>query len=179
MAGAGALKGWKIEVTNLRQLMDALEVIDKSAKNSIERTITGVAKRVVVDATYLTPGSNPISGWGTWKFSRDGRDLSFNSNDVASGFKVQRQNFRRRGVSAGLGFDVVQTNAAGAIFEVMGDGSRVTDSSGQNMVDVINSRFPRKQPRTLIGAYYKNMNEDVREAIKDQILDEARKAGLT
>jgi hypothetical protein len=178
MAGASALKGWKVEVTNLKQLMNALEVIDKSATKNIQKTITNVAKRVVVDATYLTPSGNPISNWGQWRFARDGRDLSFDSGDVAKGFKTQKSNFRRKGVSAGLGFDVVQNNAAGAIFELMGDGSRVTTRRGANMVSVINKRFPRKQPRTLIAAYYQNMNDEVRDGIRDQILDEARKAGL-
>jgi cobalamin biosynthesis Mg chelatase CobN len=46
------------------------------------------------------------------------------------------------------------------------------------MVSVINKRFPRKQPRTLIAAYYQNMNDEVRDGIRDQIIDEARKAGL-
>ena len=112
------------------------------------------------------------------RFVRDGRDLSFDSGDVARGFKVKKNNFRRKGVSAGVGFDVLQTNAAGAIFEVMGEGNRVTTRSGQNLVDVVNNRFPRKQPRTLIAAYYQNMNEEVRNGIRDQIIDEARKAGL-
>ena len=178
MANAGGLKGWKIEVTNLKQLMNALEVIDKSATKNIQKTITAVAKRVVVDASYISPGSTPLSNWGNWRFSRDGRDLSFDPGDVAKGFRVQKSNFRRRGVSAGLGYDVVQTNAAGAIFEVMGDGSRVTTRGGANMVNVINKRFPRKQPRTLIAAYYQNMSDEVRDGIRDQILDEARKAGL-
>jgi hypothetical protein len=104
--------------------------------------------------------------------------LSFDSGEVARGFKVKKNNFRRKGVSAGLGYDVIQTSAAGAIFEVIGDGSRVTTGGGENLVKVINQRFPRKQPRTLIPAYYQNMNQDVRDAIRDQIIDEARKAGL-
>jgi hypothetical protein len=60
----------------------------------------------------------------------------------------------------------------------MGDGSRVTTRGGANMVSAINKRFPRKQPRTLIAAYYQNMNDEVRDGIRDQIIDEARKAGL-
>ena len=175
---AGALNGWKVEVTNLRQLTNALEGIDKSAAKRINKTITDVAKRVVVDASYLTPGGNPLSNWGRWISAKDGRDLSFNSGDVARGFKVKRNNFKRKGVAAGLGFDVVQNNAAGAIFELMGDGSRVTTSGGRNLIDVVNNRFPRKQPRTLIAAYYQNMNDEVRDGIRDQIVDEARKAGL-
>jgi hypothetical protein len=178
MAGASGLKGWKIEVTNLKQLMNALEVIDKSAAKRINKTITDVAKRVVVDATYLTPSKNPISNWGQWRFARDGRDLSFDSGDVSKGFKVQKNNFRRKGVSAGLGYDVVQTNAAGAIFEKMGDGDVETTKAGRNLVKVIDTRFPGKKPRTLLKAYYQNMNDEVRDGIRDQILDEARKAGL-
>ncbi len=183
MAGAGGMSGWKIEVTNLRQLMNALEVIDKSAAKNINKTITGVAKRVVVDATYLTPYNNPLSGWGKWISSTNNRDLSFDSGAVAKGFRVQRSNFRRRGVSAGLGYDVVQSNAAGAIFEVIGDGSRVGETKfhwqGAGFVRNIANRFPRKQPRTLIGAYYRNMSQEVRDEIRDQIVQEARKAGLT
>lgn len=178
MAVAGGLNGWRIEVTNLKQLTNALEGIDKSAAKRINKTITDVAKRVQADASYLTPNGNPLSNWGKWRFSRDGRDLSFDATEVASGFKVKKNNFKRKGVNAGLGFDVVQTNAAGAIFEVMGDGSRVTTERGQNLVNVINRRFPRKQPRTLIAAYYQNMNDEVRDGIRDQIIDEARKAGL-
>jgi hypothetical protein len=158
--------------------MNALEVIDKSATKRIDKTIRAVANRVVVDATYLTPAKNPISNWGQWRFSRDGRDLSFNSGDVSKGFKVQKNNFRRKGVSAGFGFDVVQTNAAGAIFEKMGDGDEETTKAGRNLVKVVEGRFPRKQPRTLIAAYYQNMNDEVRDGIRDQIIDEARKAGL-
>ena len=179
MAGAGGVSGWKVEVTNLKQMLNALEIIDKSAVKKIEKTIRTVANGIVVDASYISPGSNPLSGWGKWTYSRDGRDLSFDSAAVASGFKVQKNNFKRRGVSAGFGYDVKQWNAAGAIFEVMGSGNRVTNDSGQNMVDMVNKRFPRKQPRTLIGAYYKNMNQDVRDSILDFIINEARKAGLT
>ena len=178
MAGASALKGWKVEVTNLKQVLNAIEGIDKTAVKRIEKTIRSVAQGIVVDASYLTPGSNPLSNWGNWRFSRDGRDLSFNPGDVAKGFKVQKNNFKRRGVNAGFSYDVKQYDAAGAIFEVMGDGSRVTTRGGANMVRMINARFPRKQPRTLISAYYKNMNDEVRESIRDHIISEARKAGL-
>jgi|LakMenEpi03Aug12_release.lakeMendotaPanAssembly.Ray.scaffolds.fasta_scaffold816967_2 hypothetical protein len=179
MAGASASRGWKIEVTNLKQVLNAIEGIDKSAVKSIEKTIRGVAKGIAGDAASLTPSNNPIGNWGQWTFKRDGRDLSFNSSDVAKGFKVKKNNFKRRGVNAGFGFDVIQYDAAGAIFEVMGDGSRVTTRGGANMVNMINQRFPRKQPRTLIAAYYQNMNEEVRDSIREQIISEARKAGLT
>jgi hypothetical protein len=179
MPGAGGVSGWRVEVTGLKQLMTALEVIDKSAANELKKTITDVAKRVKTDASYITPFSKPLSGWGQWTFSRDGRDLGFEPSAVAAGFRVQKSNFKRRGISAGIGYDVVQKNAGGAIFEVMGDGSRVTTKSGRSMVAVINQRFPRKQPRTLIQAYYQNMSQQLRDSIRDQIVEAARKAGLS
>jgi hypothetical protein len=64
------------------------------------------------------------------------------------------------------------------MFEVMGSWNRVSNDRVENMVDMVNKRFPRKQPRTLIAAYYKNMSEEVRNEIRDQIVEEARKAGL-
>lgn len=179
MAKVGGVSGWKIEVTGLKQLINALEVIDKSAANELTKTMTDVAKRVKTDASYITPFSKPLSGWGQWTFSRDGRDLGFEPGAVAGGFAVQRNNFRRKGTSAGIGFDVVQRNAGGAIFEVMGDRSRVTTASGAHMVAVVNQRFPRKQPRTLVQAYYQNMSQELRDSIRDQIIDAARKAGLS
>jgi hypothetical protein len=178
MAGAGGVRGWKIEVTNLKQIINAIEDIDKTAVKRIEKTIKTVANRIAVDAGYETSYKQPLSNWGSWISSRDGRDLSFETSDVVKGFKVKKNNYMRKGVSAGFGFDVVQTNAAGAIFEVMGSGDRVTNDSGKNLVDVVNNRFPRKQPRSLIPAYYQNMNDEVRESIRDHIISEARKAGL-
>ena len=47
------------------------------------------------------------------------------------------------------------------------------------MVAVVNERFPRKQPRTLVQAYYQNMTQELRDSIRDQIIDAARKAGLS
>ena len=156
--------------------MDALKDMDKKASQLIVKQITAAGKSVVAEASYLVPGQNPVSNWGPW--SKGGRDLSFSGASAASGFKLRRSNFRKRGVSAGIGWDVYQTNAAAAIYEVIGDKSRVTTPQGAHLVDMVASRFPRKQPRTLIPAYYAGMPDGLAESIKEQILTEARKAGL-
>lgn len=169
---------WRVEVTGLRQVIDALEQVDKKAANSIFREIRAGAQQIATAASYLVPGRNPVSNWGSWIYSRDGRDLSFDPGAAASGFKVRRNNFKRRGVAAGLGYDILQTNAGGNIFEVMGDGSRVTTSSGQNLVDTVASRYPGKTPRTLIKAYYSVDVPAMQERIRNDIIDAARKAGL-
>lgn len=165
------MAGWTIEVTGLRQIMSALEQVDKKAAKAIQKRITDAAKMVAVEASYLVPGRNPISNWGTWFSSSGGRDLSFDPAVAAGGFKVRRNSFRRRGVSAGLGWDVYQTNPGGAIFELVGSGS------GQ-FVESVSERFRARQPRTLIPAYYAGVPEGMADEIADEILTEARKAGL-
>lgn len=169
---------WKVEITGLRETINALEAVDKKAANAIFREIRSGAQQIATAASYIVPGRNPLSNWGSWIYSRDGRDLGFDPGVAASGFKVRRNNFKRRGINAGLGYDIYQTNAGGNIFEVMGDGSRVTTASGQNLVDTVSSRFPGKTPRTLIKAYYSVDVPAMQEKIRNDIIDAARKAGL-
>ena len=180
---AGGVGGWRIEVTNLRQVIDALEEMDKKAVDVIKKQIRAKGNQVKRSAQDLTP-NNPISGWGPWTFSRDGRNLGWNQSTVARGFTVRQNNYKKKGVARGIGWDVIQMNAAGAIFEVIGDKSRIGRNDpytwqGEGFVDRIVDRYPRtKGPRTLVQAYYRNMTPEFREEIRDQIIAEARKAGL-
>lgn len=172
--------GFRVEVTGFRELYNALDEVDKKATRRIVREITKAGKAVASDAAGRTPTDYPLSNWGAWgTTNRAGaqRDLGFNPAAVASGFRVRRNSFRRRGVSAGIGWDVIQSNAGGSIFEVVGDGSRVTTRSGANLVKVINERFGTRRPRSLFPAYYAQMS-GVRERIRDMIIADARKAGL-
>ena len=169
---------YKVEVTGLRQIFDALDEVDKKAAREITKRITTAGKQVAAEASYIAPGSRPLSNWGPWIYSRDGRDLGFEPTRVANGFKPRKNNFKRRGVSAGIGWDVYQTDAGGNIFEVIGDYSRVTTRAGKHLVDVINAQFPRKQPRSLIPAYYAVVTPDLKEQIRDSIIQEAHRLGL-
>lgn len=172
---------WKVEVTGLRQVMDALKEMDKKAYREITKVITSKAKDVQWAAATSVPG-NPVSGWGPWTDSGSGRDLGFSPSAVASGFKVQRNNYRRRGVSAGISWDVVQMDPAGAIFEVVGDFTRIRTDSGRRLVEKINDRFPmpKKGTRLLTRAYYKAIpdSQALAEQIRDSIIESARANGL-
>lgn len=174
---------WKVEVTGLRYVLDTLKDLDPIALKEIKREIDDTAKRVVSLAQALTP-SRPLSNWGSWnqlvarRGQLEGRDLSFDER-VKGGFKVRRNNFRRRGVSAGYGVNVEQTDWAGAIFEIIGDKSRVTTPSGGHLVDVVNSRFGEGQPRTLRKAYYGADVAESADRIRDQIADAAIRLGLS
>ena len=168
---------WTVEVSGLRQVLDALNESDKKAARVIVKKITDAGKRVAVSASYLAPGDKPLSGWGPWT-TPGGRDLSFDPARVASSFKVRRNNFRRRGVSAGAGWDVYNTSPGGSIWEVIGSGERVTTASGAAMVRAVNERFPAQRPRSLFAAYYQNITPEFRDEVRDLILAEFRKAGL-
>jgi hypothetical protein len=164
----------------MRQAFDALEETDKKAYRILVREITEAAKKVQFAAATMVP-DKPVSGWGPWSFN--GRDVGFYPADVAAGFKVRKNNFRSFGVSRGIGWDVQQMNPGGAIFEVMGDFSRVTTRSGERLVEAVNNRHgkPNKGTRILTKAYYKGLGdaEAFRQRITDMIEDAARKAGLT
>lgn len=164
----------KVEVTGLRQIIDALDQIDKNAVKHIRKEITSVAKDVVASAQGSV--DQPLSGWGGW--GANGRDLGFDPGMVSKGIRVKSNRFRSRGVNRGFGYDVVNSNAAGAIFEVIGDKSRVSSDKGAQFVDSIVAKFGMRRPRILMPAYYSAVTPEVKERIKDAILDEARKAGL-
>lgn len=175
-----ATPGWRVEVTGTRRLFDALDEVDKKAANLIRKEITEAGKNVAAAASYYTPASNPVSNWGPWMQAGRGRDASYDGTRAASGFKVRRNNFRRRGVSAGLAFTVEQSNIGGSIYELMGSDrpTKVTTRAGRHLAEVMNERYPQRRPRSLFRAYYDVMTNDLRDRIRDRILDEARKAGL-
>ncbi len=168
---------YTVEVSGLRQIINSLDKVDKKASQRITKEITKAGKSVVSAAQRNVIG-RPLANWGTWFEAGRNRDLGFDPTTVRRGIKLRRNNFRRRGVSAGLGYDVYNTNPGGAIFEVVGDYSRVTGPAGRRFVDQINRNYTSPKPRILFSAYYEGMPSNLRDRIRNQILDEARKAGL-
>jgi hypothetical protein len=169
---------WRVEVTGFREVMDKLKEADKKAYSVIVREITKAGKDVATAASYITPAGNPVSNWGRWATAGSGRDLGYDGSAASGGFKLRRSNYRAKGVSRGIGWSVQQMNAGAAVYELIGDGSRVTTRSGEHLVDTINSRFGVRRPRSLFKAYYE-VNTDARiDAIKDQINSEILRLGL-
>lgn len=170
-----------MEVSGLRELINALEQTDKAAVRVIDKRIRKAGNEVAKAAQRRVFGY-PLSGWGKWIESTRGRDLSFEPSNVIRGIRLQKNNFRYRGVSHGVGFDVWNKTPGGAIFEVIGDESRVgqTDFNwqGQGFVRRIKARFPGTSPRILLPSYYEGMPQNLKDEMRDQILSEARKAGL-
>lgn len=172
-----------ITVTGLREVLSALAEVDKKAEKLVIKEIRKGGNAVVKAAQDRITGF-PVSGWGRWRTQRINRDgpyehvLDFDPSEVIAGLKLQRANFRKAGVSRGIGFDVVQTNAAGNTFEVIGDGSRVTTPQGARLVAAVNRRYGKRGPRTLLPAYYAGLPKNFQDDIRDKIETAAREAGL-
>jgi hypothetical protein len=191
-------QSWRIEVTGLRQVLDALNEMDKKAYRLLTREITDKAKEVQWAAATSVPG-NPVSNWGSWfptrrTFRNDAaRNLAFSPSAVASGFKVKKSNFKAKGVARGIAWDVQQMDHGGSVFEVMGDASRIGEDSkwaasgnkqSLHLVAMVNARFggvPKKGTRLLTKAYYKAIpnSQEFTERIRDSIIASAREKGLS
>lgn len=169
---------WRVEVTGFREVMDKLKEADRKAYNVIVREITKAGKDVATAASYITPAGNPLSNWGQWIDSKSGRDLGYDGGVASSNFKLRRSNFRSKGVNRGIGWSVQQMNAGAAIFEIIGDKSRITTASGSHLVDMVNDRFGLRRPRSLFKAYYQVNTDERIDAIRDQINDEIIRLGL-
>lgn len=165
----------QIEVDGLAPFINRLEKFDKDVSKVLKKEMRAAADQVAKNARGRV--RQPLSNWGRWVDSDSGRDLGFNAGAVAKGFRVQTNRYRRRGATTGFGYDVVQGNAAGNIFEVVGSKSRIRGAKGAQFVDSIVARFSGTTPRTLIPAYYAEI-EGVHARIEEAIRNAEREVGL-
>lgn len=164
----------RLEVDGLGPLINRFEKFHKDIGPTLKKEMRGGAA-IVQKAAQSTVSGFPISGWGNW--NSGGRDLSYDPAAVRRGFKVATNRYRRRGVTTAFGYDVVQSNAGGSVFEVIGDKSRVTDERGAQFVDSVVGSRGGKKPRTLIPAYYAGITQ-ARERIESALKSAMRKVGL-
>lgn len=163
-----------VDVENLAPFINRLEKFDKDVSKELKAGIKSGAN-VIVDSARRRIMGNPISNWGRWidagvmPKSTDGRDLSFNPTKVRSGIKAVPTRRRKAGVVVAYGIDVMSTNPAGSIYELVGSRGRTprfTDRFGGG-----------PYPRTLYPAYYEGIGEAMR-IIESAVDDAARKVGL-
>lgn len=164
----------RLDVDGLAPLINRLEKFDKDVSKELKSEMRKGAQ-IVQKAAQSTVSGFPISGWGDW--NAGGRDLGYDPAAVKRGFKVATNRYRRRGVTTAFGYDVVQSNAGGSVFEVIGDKSRVTDERGAQFVDSVVASRSGRTPRTLIPAYYAGITQ-ARERIESALKSAMRKVGL-
>lgn len=159
----------------LAPFINRLEKFDKDVSKDLKSEMRSAAGEVVGEAAGEVTGV-PISGWGNW--TQGGRDLGYDPGAVKRGFKVAANRYRRRGVTTSFGYDVVQTNAGGNVFEVIGDKSRVSGPQGSAFVDsVVRASGRDRSPRTLYTAYYAVIGR-VQARMQEAVESAMRKVGL-
>lgn len=154
---------FRIEMTGFGRAMRVLEDSDQIAFKEITKAMRKVAAEVKAQVQANVPAA-PLSGWGRWIDSRNGRDLGFSQAQARSRVSLRMNRFRARGTkeSMGLAYEVRQTDAAGAIFALIGKGDRAQTKQGEHLVEVVNSRYPIEHwkgsgaqgPRGMVAAYY-------------------------
>ena len=147
--------GFNMNVTGISEKITILETFDKDVAKTLKKEMRAGANEVAKVSRSLLP-SVPLSNWGPWIYSRDGRDLGYQGSKVKSRVTVETYRSRMSGVTIAFGYRVGNWSPAGSVYELAGS----IDKSGDKFNALINSRhgaIKPKQPRTLVPAYYKAM----------------------
>jgi hypothetical protein len=118
----------------------------------------------------------PLSNWRYRWIEQDrqaGRDLRYNVAAARRGIRVKTQRHRKSGVTTAFGMDVVQGDAAGAIYELAGSRNKSGHRFNRN---INNAAKPGPYPRSLFAAYYAVM-PTVQQEIESAIRDAQAKVG--
>jgi hypothetical protein len=158
----------RMEVDGLAPFINRLEKFDKDISKALKKEMRAASATVSSNAKKRISG-NPLSNWGSWRSGS--RDLSFAPSEVRRGFSVATNRYRRSGATVAFGYDVVQKSTAGSIFETVGK------LSGSTFVDQIVNRRGGTRPRTLIPAYYAEMDQ-AQARIEEAVRNAEREVGL-
>jgi hypothetical protein len=148
---------WKINVAtpDIAAFINRLEKFDGDVSKELKQKMRKAAGLVAGSARSRQ--ELPLSHWRYRWIEQDrasGRDLRYNVAQARRGIKVKTNRHRKSGVTIGFGMDVVQTDAAGAIYELAGS----KNDSGHRFNTILNrTQGAGPYPRTLFAAYYDQM----------------------
>lgn len=140
-------QGPTIKIYGLDRAIGAMEQLEPGFRREARKEIMRTPKKVAEKARSQARGIQPLSGWGKWRETKRGRDLSWDGGEVASGIRAIPGGRR-------LNVRLVSKSAAGSIFEQMGSGEYVGQSNparrgqGAAMVKAISRRYGN-EPRLL------------------------------
>jgi hypothetical protein len=167
---------WVMNVStpDLAAFINRLEKFDGDVSKELKRKMRGAANLVAMSARKRQ--ELPLSHWRYRWVEQDranGRDLRYNLAAARKGISVKTGRHRKSGVTTAFGMDVVQSNAAGAIYELAGSENR----SGHRFNSILNRvQGTGPWPRTLLPAYYDVM-PDVQRQIESAIRVAEAKVG--
>jgi len=123
-----------VEILGVREVTRALGQIDKDAKKILDKGVREAAAELVTTSRgYVSSG---LSGWERWKRTSPGFDRS----KVSRGIKVSRSANRKKGTTTENVVSVINSTAAGAIWETAGRKTSGTTKAGKVMIAAITRR---------------------------------------
>jgi len=123
-----------VQILGVREVTRALGQVDKDAKKILDRGVRKAASGLVTTSRgYVSTG---LSGWARWERTTPG----FEPLKVRGGIKVSRSANRKRGSTTENVVSVVNSTAAGAIWETAGRKTSGTTKSGKAMIAAIVKR---------------------------------------
>ena len=166
-----------VEILGVREVTRALGQFDKDAKKILDRGVRQAAAGLVKDSRgYVSTG---LSGWARWERTTPG----FEPSKVSRGIKVSRSANRKRGSTTENVVSVVNSTAAGAIWETAGRKTSGKTKSGKAMIAAITRRdgpIVRVGPGPAAGrTIWRAAAETDLDAIQDEmrrLFDEAGRA---
>lgn len=187
---------YRVEVDGLALTLKRLRDFDEVAYRDLISGIEDAMGDIADDAKQAFPSGNALGNWGGWsndnvvRRSRSGavirqtmrkaaRDLSYDGGRVRS--KVQQRVARkyRRGAMVGAVAQVVQTDAAGAIFALAGsknEGNPFAVGGSATFTQNMNDKhLDGPWPRAMGPAWTRNVDK-ARRVISDLVNAAARRA---
>jgi hypothetical protein len=166
-----------VEILGVREVTRALGQIDKDAKKILDKGVRQAAAGLVTTSRgYVSTG---LSGWERWKRTKPG----FEPTKVSRGIKVSRSANRKRGSTTENVVSVINSSAAGAIWETAGRKTSGKTSSGKAMIAAITKRdgpIVRLGPNPAAGrTIWRAAAETDLDALQDEmrrLFDEAGRA---
>ena len=140
--------GLGVEVKGVPELINRISKFDKDVYRILTKEVRQALSSVAKDAIARTPNGRAIKGWGPWTAARDGRDLSFNGQDVKRGIKPQAVKRSKSGRVVKFSGRVITKTPAGAIFALAGS------KTGGQFEDALLRKAGNIWPRTLTPALY-------------------------
>ncbi len=168
---AKATLGVAAEAEGVADAIRTLGRVDKELKKELVNSIKKAADPLVNEAKSLVPNAKPLTNWYGWKGG-------YTPAKVKRGIKVSQRNTAQRTRSGQQQEKIkllalVQTNAAGAIYDMAGKANGAGRGSenaarGRAMIEKLNKSGTAS--RTLWPAAEKRLG-DVQDAVKDAIKD--------
>jgi hypothetical protein len=161
------LRSVDVDVTGLAEVVRELRKIQPELAKELPKSMRNAISPVVAEARTLLPTPSPLSNWGTWQLARQsGGDRNW-TRKAYTGIVAKSNTGASKGRNRIDLLEIVQKDAAGAIYENAGRRAATTDPRGLRFIAQLNEQHG-ESPRYLWPAVEKNLgyiNDEVQATV--------------